>query len=139
VKTQVALFNRHFQRNLLESKALIQPNEDDRSWLPPMERPIVETIPTFIGYSSISDPSDQTKVYRDWKKSRRADIVYGSTFWKISVMHTKDRVLKLSDDNIQDLIKFGKKIASDDDFRPFQITLEYKGRPSLIVVKNDPG
>lgn len=104
-------------RMLLESKALIELKKDEYSSLPPMEKPIVETTPTLVGYSTISDPSDKIKVYRDWKKSRRATIAYGSTFWKISVMHPKKRVLKLSDVNIEDLLEFGKKL-------PLRMTLD---------------
>ncbi len=102
-----------------------------------MEKPIVETTPTLIGYSRILYPSDEIKVYRNWKKSARSTTAYGTNLWNISVMHPKNRVLKMSDDNIQELLQFGKEFASEDDLRPFQIILEYKGRPSLVVVKGD--
>ena len=82
-----------------------------------MEKPIVETTPTLVGYSTISDPSDKIKVYRDWKKSRRATIAYGLKVWKISLIHPKKRVLKLSDVNIEDLLEFGKKL-------PLRMTLD---------------
>ncbi len=93
---------------------MIEPKEDEYSSLPPMEKPIVETTPTLIGYSRVPYPSDEIMVYRNWKKSARSTTAYGTSLWNISVMHPKNRVL-LSDDNIQEILQFGKEFASEDD------------------------
>ena len=88
---------------------MIEPKEDEYSSLPPMEKPIVETTPR------VPYPSDEIKVYRNWKKSARSTTAYGTSLWNISVMHPKNRVLKMSDDNIQEILQFGKEFASEDD------------------------
>lgn len=124
-------------RDLLESKGLVESEHDKDSWLPPLDRPIIETTPTLSGFSRIDYPSDKIKVYRNWKKSARTFTAYGTNLWKISVMHSKTEVIRLSDDNLKELLEFGNKIACEDELRPFQITLEYKGRASLVVAKTD--
>jgi hypothetical protein len=124
-------------RNLLESKGLIELKEDEYSSFPPMEKPVLESIPTYFGYSRIPNPSDKIKVYRDWRQSAVESTVYKTDLLSIFVINQQDKALELNDDNLQELIQFGKRIAEEDDLRPFQIILEYKGRPSLIVSKGD--
>jgi hypothetical protein len=123
-------------KDLLEKRGLLDSSKEDISVYLPFEKKVGDTPRQYYGFYRISNPSERVQIYRNWTQFAKEKQVYSTNFWNVSLLRENER-FDLLDEDLQKILRLGKKISLQNDSRPFRIILEYRGLPISMTDTGD--